>query len=568
MRISRNLFGIIAAIFILIALIGPLDNKSTSFIKESTEKTIKFQALIAEVKMVLSGLSKIDIPFINGHSDELTKSLDDANQYLLKVSVVVFSQLMLATISQSWVFKILLILLFITFLWRKNSMLSAKFLIILLAINPGLSIYTNGVSYLSQQSAIDFGEKYLVKLETQVENLKNEKSELMAKHEQQRTQERNGERHVNVFGKLKEDISYDFKKVGDDLKGDFLQIRLLIKEAGHEMTIKVYNFCTMILFCFLLLPIGYLIIIYTIYRSSFGTMAVLVKDAKELAGDVTNQVEHLTIFEKTGNALKAAWNELKAEPGKIVHAIENKVESADTAVHEEIKNIRDEFKNELQTIKNELKARVKGAEKTVESKVITDTEKLKSEVKTDVDGVENELANQLKSDKTKLTDKVEAEVDKVESNLDRDVHNVISKGKGKIDTVEQDLKAGVKEKEQQVKSEIAGEVKNVESAIKEKVDNEENDVADKVSQVKANISEGVNEEEEKIESTLDQAKADTEKRIEKTEDDINADADKVEEAVEQKVKSLKADADQLKKDVKQLGKDKKDDDDSKPLISI
>ena len=126
-----------------------------------------------------------------------------------------------------------------------------------LALSPGLSIYSVAVQQISQEASIDFGDKYLKKLEASVDAVKSEKTELMKQHASDITKINNGQKGIHILKKFREDVSYDFKKTKLDVKGAHANIRLLFKGGGHEITSKVYGFCSMILFTMIILPFGY-----------------------------------------------------------------------------------------------------------------------------------------------------------------------------------------------------------------------------------------------------------------------------------------------------------------------
>lgn len=512
MKVSKNLFGVIAAILIVVALVGPLDQKSHTFIKGATEKTMKFHSLISEVKMVLAGLSEIKVPFISGHTNELGNSLGQAKDYLLKISAIVFSQLMLLAISQTWVFKLLLLLLFALFLLNKSSSLSMKVLIILLAINPGLSIYTSGVELISQKSAIDFGEAYLTKLETQVAAIKNEKSQLMKQHQQQQEQIKNGEKHVNILGRLKEDVSYDFKKIDDDVKGGFAQIRLLIREAGHEMTMKVYNFCTMILFSFLLLPIGYVLIVYVLYKNTFHSVAIMVSDGKELLGQVETDAKSVSFVKRIANAVKAAWHELAALPEKGVADIEQKAENADADIYNKIADIREGYQSELHKLKSDGHGTVVHAEDLVAG----DVEKVDNTLANVVDKTENTIgtdASKVQQDVSNVDKHVVADVDHAQQNFVGDIHS----GKNQVKEAIDDTNVFVSREAHTAE----GLVENVALHAKDDEKNISSDLRDEADEINQNIKHNTEDVKTNIENSISAA-----------EDDIHVDKEHVESSVQ------------------------------------
>lgn len=252
---------------VLIAAIGVFDAPALNFVTDVSEKNLGFLGLVAELKLIIGGLGDLNIPFINGHSGEVTESLDKAENYLLAVNVISFAQVMFMAISKSWMVKVGLAVLFVATFIGKTKVVSTKLLIISLAFFPGLSIFSVGVSHLAQSASIDFGTGYLKQLEQSVHAIRAENTQLMQEHAKNQTEINNGKKGVVFLKKFKEDVSYDFKKARNDIKGDYKAIRVFMHGAGKEVISKSVNFCTMILFCMLLLPIGYSLLVYTLFKS-------------------------------------------------------------------------------------------------------------------------------------------------------------------------------------------------------------------------------------------------------------------------------------------------------------
>jgi hypothetical protein len=149
-------------------------------------------------------------------------------------------------------------------------------------------LYAVVVQELSQEASIDFGGKYLEKLKASVISIKSEKSELMKQHAADLTKIDNGEKRIHILKKFRENISYDLKKEKSSIKGAYANIRILIHEGAHEMTAKTVGFCTMIIFTMMVLPIGYSLLIYLLFKHLFKNE--LMQLAEEVKGGNLKQL--------------------------------------------------------------------------------------------------------------------------------------------------------------------------------------------------------------------------------------------------------------------------------------
>jgi hypothetical protein len=204
-------------------------------------------------------------------------------------TVLNFAQLILIAISKSVLLDIALLVLFVLTFVPKLKRISTKYLIIALAINPGLFIYTVVLQEVSKHASIDFGDKYVVELRADIDTMMVEKTQLMNEHAQALTRISNGEKGIEPLRRLKEDVSYDLKKAKVSLTGDYKKLRYFLRDAGYEITSNVIGFFTMILITMLLLPIGYFFLVYLLYAELFKS-TVTMNDLVTLSNKVANTV--------------------------------------------------------------------------------------------------------------------------------------------------------------------------------------------------------------------------------------------------------------------------------------
>jgi hypothetical protein len=251
------------------SICGVFEERALNFVSDVYKKNLNFLELTTEIKLIITGLSSSKIPFVDGMATEVSETIGKVQQYLLITNIISFLQIMLISISKSMLLKVATVVLFILSFFKITKVLCTKILILMLALNPGLVLYSVVVQQISQEASIDFGDKYLIELKSSVNAIKLEKSALLQQHQKEITKINNGERSIRVLGRFRDDIAYDFKRAKLDIKGDQANIRLLIHKGGYELMSKIFGFCTMILFTMVLLPLGYALLIYVLFNTLF-----------------------------------------------------------------------------------------------------------------------------------------------------------------------------------------------------------------------------------------------------------------------------------------------------------
>lgn len=262
-----GILRLIICVLVIIAIVGILDRSAYSFIKSISEKNLGFLGLLAELNIILAGIGDF-VPFLKGHTVAVNQSFAKAENYLLIVNAISLIQLMLLGVSKTWLFKGLMLTLFSLTFFNHSRFLAHKLLIVFLAVNPGLQVFSLGVEYVSKNSSIDYGAAYLDTFRETVSAVKAEKAQLMNEHTQHLQAIDKDKKGIVFLKKLKEDISYDVKKAKSSIKGDYEKLRVLVHDGGKEVLRKMYIFCTMVLFSLFILPLGYALLVYIVYRSS------------------------------------------------------------------------------------------------------------------------------------------------------------------------------------------------------------------------------------------------------------------------------------------------------------
>lgn len=371
---------IVLTLLVIVGVTGVLESRSFSFIKDITERNLGFLGLVTELKLIFSSIGDF-VPFLKDHNASLGESLEKAEHYLLIVNAISLIQLMLLEISKTWVFKVLLLGLLVLSFFKAPKFLSVKLLILVLAINPGLQIFSITMNQLSHSSSLNYGDEYLIELKAIVQKVDEERSQMMQEHAQKLTEINNGKKGIVLFKKLKEDISYDLKKAKTTISGDYQQVRLLIHDGGKEIIRKLFIFCTTILFSLLIVPIGYAAIVYTLYHS------VVTVQFKQQIKSIEDKVEQ-EVIEKP----KAKIQKVIQKPKDLIHKANAKVKGVEASLKDHVSEVEGTVREKEQEVKSTIdttEEKAKSAKESVETEISNEENSVKYKVKKAEKGIDD-----------------------------------------------------------------------------------------------------------------------------------------------------------------------------------
>ena len=531
MNKSRILFYIIAGILITLSCFNVFEKKAFTFSRQVTERNLEFLEAVEDVKLVMEGMSDVDIPFVSGHTKDLNNSLDKTESYLLKSNAVSFVQLMVISISKSWLVKFILIGLFVLSLFPGVRVYFSKLLVLGLILVPGLSIFSVCVQTVAQHSSIDLGDKYITELQAEVKSIKTEHAQLMQEHEKQETAIRNGDGSINKLKRLKEDVSYDFKNLGADIKGEYPMIRTLIRRGGHDMVSKISNFCTMIIFCLILMPLGYLFICSVTYKHLFNRLNLkgLAAEGKTALNEVGEDLHSKSFMTKLKNAFVAG----KKEFGFV----EKKIEESDP--------VKD-LKTDIDHLKSKLSEGIKSKEEEVKSKIEEGITDLKTNV---VKAIEEKF----EAEKSEIEKRAQAKEAEVKSGITDLKSNIVKTIEEKFEAEKSEIEKRAQAKETEVKSGISDLKSDIVKTIEEKFVAEKSEIEKKALAKEAEVKEGIQNDVSKVKADIhdhfDQyLKSRIEDETNKLKSDASAEYDKIKDLIEQAVEKKFATVSTIVKD--------------------
>ncbi len=432
MNLSKKLPLVITIVLIGLSLFGVFEEKAFQFVSEVYKKNLSFLALTTELKVMVAGISSIKIPFVDGMTSDINGTIGKIQHYLLLTNVISFLQVILISISKSWILKVGTVVLFALSFVKNTKVLCTKLLLMTLALNPGLTLYSVAVQQISQEASIDFGDKYLQKLKTSVNAVKTEKAALMMQHASDITKINNGQKGIHILKRFRENVAYDFKKAKLDIKGEYTNIRLLIHEGGHEMMSKIFGFCSMILFTMILLPLGYALLIYILFNTLFKNNALQLAGGAEasLATDVKNATKS-SFKSKLANIFKNYKKEFhsvtdKVQNSDVFQKVKSEAETVEGKVVSKVKSVAngemDHLKSHITDEVSKIRGEVLG---NIKSHITDEVSKIKSEV---VGNVKSHITDEVSKIKGEVSDKI----DQVKTNVAQDIDTVKTKVKSKV----------------------------------------------------------------------------------------------------------------------------------------
>lgn len=263
----RPAFHVPALIFVLMAVFGLFERQAYAFISDVDRNSLEIMAFIIEIKQVLMSVGDIKIPFMQGSFTEAASSFDKLESHLMWSAIVINVQLLLATLSKSVLIKFSTVALFLASMVKTSNQLPIKLLIILLAINPGLTLYSFTIQYLTVDGVSNFDDGLHESLNVISKKLRQEQSQLLSQHKLEIENIEDSKSHFKFIKRIASDIAYDVKSVGKKVEGDYQELRAILNLGAKTLAKDVIAYLAKSFFYMLLLPFGYLMLIYMVYQN-------------------------------------------------------------------------------------------------------------------------------------------------------------------------------------------------------------------------------------------------------------------------------------------------------------
>jgi hypothetical protein len=247
--IMFSLFGILA----IVSLTGFLYKNSFDFLRETLNYSLTNLGLSTGLK-ILAGT----FGFLKGISDIIDKVFN----FFLIINGLIFFQMTLLKLSNLLVFRILIIVSFLTCFIKPIQKIALKIFIILIFINPGLQIYVTCVKYISIEANLELGKNIKEQMEKINSNI--EEGNLTEKAENNAIEQKNEDESIiekakSFFTKTKENIITSTSSI---FKKSFTYLEKLV----NGLLEIVIDYFVTALILFLILPGLYFFVLYKLLK--------------------------------------------------------------------------------------------------------------------------------------------------------------------------------------------------------------------------------------------------------------------------------------------------------------
>ncbi len=473
-RYSFQLF-VIAGIALM--CLTSLEMQAYQFLYLEDKRSLGILLTVAEVKQILNAISDMNIAFIHGATTDIVKALDKAQQFLIASSFITSLQLLVIKLSQYIWIKIIAVILLAGTFFARSKQLCSKVLILVLALNPGVVLFTIGVEKISNEIHHEEMDNGLYqRLSKMSANLKREHAELMQQHA---AQMRKDDKEGGIFGwfhKIWDDVSYDYKYAKESVEGDLKEFRTILKAGGKTVFKDALLYFTNLFLIMVLLPFGYALGIYYLARHLFkqvphSTVDFTNIELKDFLQQVTPHAPAQDISSgktvpstaPSAGILGKAKQFVNSEVAQVESAAAKGAGKLKTGLAEEAGEVSEKLKSEAkqleQQAKQKLSQEVSAAEQAIKDREPAIVDELESgigQAKTKVQSAEDKLASELPN----IEDKAKFLAASVQAKLAYELPHLS----------EAEVEAAAKKVVEHLKSETAQLSQNIESKASDAVD--------------------------------------------------------------------------------------------------
>ncbi len=290
---------VITVILVLLGFSNVLVKPAMKFLSDVNSDMMLSLGVALELKSIAIGINHSKIPLIGGLAIELSDIFTRVINYLTFSNIVIAIQTILVQMGKSLFFKLLPLIFLIGIFLNKYKQLAIKLLIVALLINPGISLYVNGIHYVSDTMQLDLGSA----LHEHLSSIKNkyEEKRKKVKSKQQTRKERQlerakekGRKDISVFKKVEDAVVNKVEDVGVDVEEGFSETYEVLKEGKKELMKLIINMVSNLIVLFLILPLLYFYLMGFFLKKFFhfsGLSTIQtteIENLKELKKDLTN----------------------------------------------------------------------------------------------------------------------------------------------------------------------------------------------------------------------------------------------------------------------------------------
>jgi len=267
--LSTYYFQILASIAILLTCYSSLEHQAQLVLMSANNQSLEMLTFTTEMKQLLAVVSGLNFAFVQEMSSTISQSLDKIENLLLVSSMISAIQIAVINLSQHLWLKLLAITLLAASFWAPTRIVSCKILILVLAINPGLAIYSVSVKALSTEISESQNSQLHAKLKTLSANLKTDTQKLTQQHQQEITKIKQGHSSFKFVKTLWSDAKYEVKKVETKVSDDYETLKIMLNGGGKGLLKEAIIYFSQLILLLVVLPLGYLWLVAKLFQKSF-----------------------------------------------------------------------------------------------------------------------------------------------------------------------------------------------------------------------------------------------------------------------------------------------------------
>ncbi|MEW7290361.1 hypothetical protein [Aquimarina sp. 2304DJ70-9] len=293
---------ILTLILVIVAFSNVLVNPAIDFLYGVNSDMMLSLGVALELKSIATSIDNSNIPLVGGLAVELTDIFARAIDYLTFSNIVIAIQAILVKMGKSLLFKLLPLIFLAGIFLEKYKQLALKLLIVALLINPGLSLYVNGIHYVSDSMELDLGSslhEHLSAIKNKYEKKRKEvlsKQEARKKRQLERAKEK-GRKDISTFKKVEDAVVNKVENVGIRVEEGFSETLEVLKEGKKELMKLIINMVSNLIVLFLILPLLYFYLMGFVLKKFFHFSGLSklqtteIKNLKELGGDLKDTIK-------------------------------------------------------------------------------------------------------------------------------------------------------------------------------------------------------------------------------------------------------------------------------------
>ncbi|UZD24131.1 hypothetical protein PBT90_12125 [Algoriphagus halophytocola] len=226
MSLTKQQIGALSLFAVLIALsFTDFFHQSSVEFEEKSSKEITDSILIIEEIETLTIPLAESIPFVKSWASTYQQDFHTLVNYLSFADLLMVIQLTVLKISDWWLFKTIMVILFLGLFIPKIQKTCAALLILSLMISPGLGIYTKFMSGITHQMSLDLGTDLKSHLAATKDSISTKKAYHQSKLDSLEIRQKAKHKgKLNLFDKAEDEVikvadvaDEEVEKIGKDL---------------------------------------------------------------------------------------------------------------------------------------------------------------------------------------------------------------------------------------------------------------------------------------------------------------------------------------------------------------